>query len=217
MYVRDIMTKKVITIPGSTHLIEAKRLLQENGFRRLPVVDEGKLVGMVTSNDLEKVVPEGGVSSSMWDLSYNILTTYRTPVERIMHRQVVTVRPDMTVEEALALAQKKRVGSLVVVDNECKVVGIVTTNDFFYRIVNEVLGIGTPGCRIQVTGGGEGRAMEEIISAINRRNLKIVTVHIIAPAKAKKKDIVVHLDCQDIGDLVSELKGKGYEVDLRKR
>ncbi len=217
MYVRDIMTKKVITIPGSTHLIEAKRLLQEHGFRRLPVVDEGKLVGLVTSNDLEKVVPEGGVSSSMWDLSYNILTTYRTPVERIMHRQVVTVRPDMTVEEALALAQKKRVGSLVVVDNECKVVGIVTTNDFFYRIVNEVLGIGTPGCRIQVTGGGEGRAMEEIISAINRRNLKIVTVHIIAPAKAKKKDIVVHLDCQDIGDLVSELKGKGYEVDLRKR
>ena len=129
----------------------------------------------------------------------------------------MTATPDMTIEEALAKAQANKVGALVVVEDSCRVVGIVTTNDFFYRIVNKVLGLGEPGCRIEVTEGGEGKAMEEIISTINKLGLKIITLHIIAPPKATKKDIIVHVDCEDVSQLVAELKSKGYKVGLRKR
>ena len=133
-----------------------------------------------------------------------------------METKVVTVTPETTVEEAVATAQANKVGALVVVEDS-KVVGIVTTNDFFYRIVNKVLGLGEPGYRIEIAGGGEGEAMEDIISTINKLCMKIITLHVIAPPNADKKDIVVHVDCDDVSQLVDELKGKGYKVDLRKR
>ena len=86
----------------------------------------------------------------------------------------------MDPEEALAVAQDNRVGALVVVENGT-VVGIVTTNDFFYKIVNKVLGIGEKGTRIEVIDGGEGKDLEDVISVINRHGLRIVTLHVIAP------------------------------------
>ncbi len=217
VYVRDLMTRKVVTIPSSTHVIDAKRIMQEHNFRRLPVVDNGKLVGLVSERALERVVPAEGSAGGMWDFVYNVGMMYRTPVSSIMHRDVVTVTPDMTAEEALALAQSKRIGALVVIQDGGKVVGIVTTNDFFYRIVNRVLGIGVPGCRIQVNGGGEGKAMEEIISTINKRSLEIISVHVVAAAKGVKKDIILHIDCPDIEGLIADLKAKGYQVDIRRR
>ena len=216
MYVRDIMTPNVVTIPSNTSIMRAKRMMDKLKVRRLPVVDNGKLVGVVTAQRLERVAPPE-TARGMWELSYGLGSMYRTRVKQIMQKDVVTATPDMTVEEALALAQSKKVGALVVVEKGNKVVGIVTTNDFFYRIVNKVLGLGEPGCRIWVAEGGEGKAMEEIISAINKQGWEIITLHIIAPRKKTKKDIVVHVNCDDASQLVAELRGKGYEVDLRKR
>ena len=190
MYVRDIMTTSVVTVPSNACVIRAKRIMEQKKLRRLPVVDKGELVGLVSASRLEKVTPIEPVGS-MWELSYSLGSLYRTPVKEIMQTSVVTATPDMTVEEALALAQTKKVGGLVVVENGNKVVGVVTTNDFFYRIVNKVLGLGESGTRIEVAEGGEGKAMEEIISTINKLGLEIVTLHIIAPRQGTKKDIIV--------------------------
>ena len=216
MYVRDIMTTSVVTIPSNASVIRAKRIMEQKKLRRLPVVDKGELVGLVSASRLEKVTPIEPVGS-MWELSYSLGSLYRTPVKEIMQTSVVTATPDMTVEEALALAQTKKVGGLVVVENGNKVVGVVTTNDFFYRIVNKVLGLGDPGSRIEITGGGEGKALEEIFSVINKLCMEIITLHIVALPKATKKDLVVHVNCDDVSQLVAELRSKGYKVDLRKR
>jgi len=213
MYVRDIMTTNVVTIPSSTSIADAKRIMEAHKFRRLPVVDKGKLVGIVTERKLEQVSPSKATSLSVWELSYLL---DKTPVKEIMERNVVTVPPDMTAEESLAVAQSNKVGALVVVEDG-KVVGISTTNDFFYKIVNPLLGLGEPGARIEVTGGGEGKALEEVISIINKRGLKITTLHILAPPEATKRDVIVHVDSEDVAQLVTELEGKGYPVKLRQR
>ena len=218
MYVRDVMTTKVITIPSNTGVLEAKRIMDQKNLKRLPVVDEGKLVGIVTSKRLERATPSEPetLSTSMWDIAYSIVALHRMPVKKVMKTDVATAAPDMTVEEALALAQSKKVGGLVVVEDR-KVVGMITTNDVFYGIVNPVLGVGDPGERIWVAGGGEGKAMEEIISTINKLGLKITTLHILAAPRATKKDIVVHLGTEDVSELVVELKAKGYKIESRKR
>ena len=216
MLVRDIMTPDVVTIPSNTTVLRAKRIMDDKGFRRLPVVDEGKLVGLVTESRLQRVSsPE--TARDIWELSYKFGSVYRTPVKQVMRKSVMTARPGMTVEEALAKAQANRVGALVVVEDGDKVVGIVTTNDFFYRIVNPVLGVGEPGQRIWVAGGGETKALEEIISIINKLCMEIITLHIIASPTTTKKNLVVHVDCDDVTPLVTELKDKGYEVRTRKR
>lgn len=216
MYIRDIMTTDVVTIPSNTNILKARRTMDSHRFRRLPVVDKGKLVGIVTADRLERVAPSETTSQGMWELTYSLGSLYRTKVKQVMQKEVVTATPDMTIEEALAKAQANRVGSLIVVDDG-KVVGIVTTNDFFYRVVNPVLGMGEPGQRIWVGGGGESKALEEVISIINKLCMEIITLHIIAAPKATKKDLVVHVDCDDVPQLITELKGKGYRVGLRKR
>lgn len=216
MYVRDIMTTKVVTIPSTASVLRARRLMEEKRLKRLPVVDKGRLVGMVTSRRLEQTaLPER--PGSIWELSYGLGSIYRTQVKDVMQTDVVTARPDMTAEEAVALAQSKKVGALVVVDTDNRVVGIVTTNDFFYRIVNKVLGIGEPGCRVEVAGGGEGKAMEEVISLINRLGMEIVTVLVVTPPEGAQKDIVVHVDSDNAAELLTALQAKGYKVNARCR
>ena len=130
--------------------------------------------------------------------------------------EFVTISPDATVEESLSVAQGHKVGALVVVEDG-RVVGILTTNDFFYKIVNPVLGLGEPGIRVEVTGGGEPQALEEVISVVNKHCLNMTNLHIVAPPEAEKKDVIVHLDCEDISPLKTDLEGKGYKVTLRQR
>jgi len=213
MYIRDIMTTNVVTIPSSTSIAEAGRIMDVRGFSRLPVVDKGKLVGMVTARRLEQVAPSKATSLTMWELSYLLS---KTTVKEIMVRDVVTVTPDITVEESVALAQSHKVGALVVLEGG-RVVGISTTRDLFYRMFNPILGLGEPGTRIEVIGGGEGKALEEVVSLINKRGLRIVTLHIIVPPGGTKKNVVVHLGTEDVSQITADLENNGYRVNMRKR
>jgi len=95
------------------------------------------------------------------------------------------------------------------------VVGIATTNDFFYKIVNPILGLGQPGTRIEVIGAGETKALQEIISTVNKLGLEITTLHIEQLPEATKKDVCVHIKSEDVSQLITELKGKGYDIPLR--
>lgn len=213
MLIRDVMTTNVVTVPSNTSISDAKRIMEAHRIQRLPVVDKGKLVGIVTARRLESVSPSKATSLTVWEMTYLLNTT---PIKEIMEKKVITVSPDTTSEEAVAIAQSNKVGCLVVVDDG-QVVGITTTNDFFYNIVNPILGIGDPGTRIEVIGAGNGKALEEVISTVNKHGLEIITLHIeVLPDKAEK-DICIHVDNGDVKKLVGELKAKGYKVNLRKR
>jgi len=213
MNVRDIMTTNVVTIPSNTSVADAKRIMAAHRIRRLPVVDKGKLVGIVTEHRLESVSPSKASSLTVWELGYLL---EKTTVKEIMERDVITVSPDMNAEESLAVAQGNKVGAVVVVEDG-RVVGISTTNDFFYKIVNPILGIGEPGSRVEIAGGGNGKALEEIISTVNKLGLEITTIHIEQLPDAKVKDVCVHVNNGDVKKLVAELKAKGYKVSVRRR
>lgn len=215
MFVRDIMTMNVVNIPSNTSVSDAKRIMDAHRIRRLPVVDRGKLVGVVTEHRLEAYTPSKATTLSVWEIGYLL---GNTPVKDIMEKNVVTVTPDMTVEEALALAQQKKVGALLVLEDG-RLVGIVTTNDFFYKIANPVLGIGLPGTRVEVIGKAEDKVIEDVVSLANRESMRIITIHVLSipETPVEKKDIVIHLDTEDTTKIVKELKNKGYEVILRTR
>lgn len=213
MYVRDIMTTNVVTIPSSTSIADARRIMEAHRIRRLPVVDKGKLVGIVTGRRLESVSPSQATSLSVWELTYLL---NKITVKEIMERNVATVSPDMSAEEALALGQSHKVGAAVVLEDD-RVVGIVTTNDFFYKIVNPILGLGQPGTRIEILGGGETKALADIISTVNKLGLGITTLHIEQLPESPHKDVCVHVNSEDVNKLLAELKGKGYRVGVRKR
>ena len=212
MLVKDIMTKNVITLPSSTSVGDAKKVMKEYGFRRLPVVDDSKLVGIVTEDRLERVSHKT-TAPLLWQISYLVS---HTTLSDVMEKTVVTIKPEATVEQAVALAQRCRVGLLVVV-RKGKIEGVVTTNDLFYRIVNPTLGIGESGTRLIVSGGGYGKAAEEIIACINKLGVGIKSIWTLPSSVTDGKDIIIQLDTEDATLVINELQKLGYSSVVRAR
>jgi CBS domain-containing protein len=131
--VRDWMTADVITIYPDTAVPEAHQLMKREEIRRLPVVDSaGRLVGIVTLGDLRAAEPSPATSLSVWELNYLIANL---TVDKIMTHDPVTVSPDSTIGEAARTMLENRVSGLPVLDDEGKVVGIITESDIFSMVV----------------------------------------------------------------------------------
>jgi acetoin utilization protein AcuB len=215
MRIRDIMTYNVVTIPSNTLVNHANEIMRTHRFERLPVVDKGKLVGIVTKDRLLRAAPSAATSLSVWELNY--LLSKMTIVE-IMEKDVITVTPDTTVESALALAQEKRVGSLPVVEDD-KVVGIVTTNDFFLKILNPLLGIGEVGTRLTIRNCPAADSLREVCEIIHGHKAGIVTMSYLRFPGREEKDIVVHIDknVDEARIIVEDIEAAGYSVEIRGR
>jgi len=213
MFVRDVMTTNVVTVPSTTSIYDARNIMKAHKFRRLPVVDKGRIVGLVTDHSLDQVSPSKATSLSVWELNYLLA---KTTLKDVMIKNVLTVAPDATVEEAVVLAQTNKVGCLPVVE-EGKIVGIVTTNDFFYRIINPIMGVGKPGTRLSIHNCCRSLDMERVFGLIKKHNVNIVTMFLDALPDATTGDLMIHLDTEDIGNLIQELTEAGYQVEVRKR
>jgi len=129
-----------------------------------------------------------------------------------MKTKVITVAPETTIEKAVAIAQKHRVGSLPVIEDE-KVVGILTTNDVFYKILNPLLGIGETGTRLTVYGAGTCDGFHKVTDMIVKAGLKVKTFWI--PKDPVGKSLVIHLDTEDVLPIKEEIEKAGFKVELR--
>lgn len=213
MIVSDVMTTNVVSIPSHTSLAEARKILDAHHLRRLPVIDRGKLVGIVTKDALDRMGPSQLTTFSMHELGYLV---NKIMVKEVMRRDPVTVTSDMTVEAAVALAQTRGVGALMVMEGE-RVVGIATTNDFFYKVLNPILGIGMPGSRIVVRNCYQGPNIEKVVAAINKLKVGITNLFVIDFPEAEKHDLVVHLDTEDNTKVIEAVKKLGCLVEPRAR
>ena len=213
MLVLDLMTKNVITIRRDACLLDALYLMEKHGLRRLPVVDEDdRLVGVISQRSIEELKPQSKLPALVQSNSWATKHT----VDEVMHAKVVTVRPTDTVEIATTKAQTSKVGALIVLDDN-KIVGIVTTNDIFYKIVNPTLGIGESGSRVVVVGGGTGEHTEKILSIINKMGIKIKVIWAVFSQINLKNNLVVHLETEDARNVVGELARHGYETKICNR
>ncbi len=136
MMVKDWMTKRVITVAPETSLPDAHRLMKINHIRRLPVVDKkGRILGIVTLGDIREASPSDATTLSVWELHYLLS---KLTVGKIMTPNPITVKPDSTIREAAQLMLEHKIGGLPVVDDDKKVVGIITESDIFRLLVEEL-------------------------------------------------------------------------------
>jgi len=211
MLVRDIMTSNVITVSSDTLMIEAGKMMEFHRIERLPVVDRGKLVGIVTRGELERATPSQATSLTRWELSHLL---GKMKIKEIMKTKVVTISADATVECAIATAQSNRVGSLPVMENG-HLVGIVTTNDFFYKLLNPLMGIGEDGSRIMVHGAGGAERISKVTECLSKNGVGIKAICTVLSPDNKENDLIVHLNTEDASKVVMELKKLGFSVDVR--
>lgn len=134
--VREWMTPDPITITPDTTLPEAHRLMMAHSIRRLPVIENGRLVGIVTLGDVRGAEPSGATSLSIWEVNY-LLSKLR--IDEIMTPRPFTISADATLGEAAQMMLKYKISGLPVVDENQKVVGIITESDIFRMVVRDWL------------------------------------------------------------------------------
>lgn len=129
--VKHWMTADPITIPWNASVIEAHQLMLKNEIRRLPVVDDEELVGIVTRGDVRVADPSefGGPDSEFLSSVYSKLS-----VDRVMSRPVITAEPDTPVREVARIMLENKIAGLPVVD-EGRIVGIFSESDMFRMVV----------------------------------------------------------------------------------
>jgi acetoin utilization protein AcuB len=208
MRIRDVMTKNPVTVDSETLVLDAQKIMKENNIRRLPIVDKGKLVGIVTQHDLLEASPSLATSLSIHELNYLLS---KMKVKEIMKKNPVTITPDTPFEEALRIGQENKIGSFPVVDRG-KLVGIATESDIV-RFLTRALGINEEGSRITIEGlGGKLGDLEKIISIVNQHNTIILSM--ISSPKPEKGDwmIVLRLKTSNPDPITRDFKKAGFNV-----
>jgi acetoin utilization protein AcuB len=132
--VRDWMTADVITATPNTTLPEADRLIIDNMIRRLPVIQDGKLVGICTYGDIREARPSPATSLSIWELNYLLS---QLTIGELMTPNPITIKPEDTISEAARVMLKNTVSGLPVVNAQGQLVGIITESDIFRMVVQQ--------------------------------------------------------------------------------
>ncbi len=149
MFVYKRMTKEPVTIAKDANILDAMEVMRASKVRRLPIVDGGRLVGIITDRDLDQAAPSYATTLSKFEANY-LLTKMK--VSEIMTKEVFTIKDSATIEEVALLMYKNRIGGVpVVAENEPqKIVGIITETDIFKLLV-DVMGLPTGKIRITAT------------------------------------------------------------------
>ncbi len=132
--VKDWMTREVVTITPDTTLPEAHRLMTEKQIRRLPVMKNGHLVGIVTRGDVRGAEASDATTLSIWELYYLI---GKIKIGEIMTRDPITISQDATIGEAAQMMLDYKISGLPAVDGQGRMVGIITESDIFRIVVQD--------------------------------------------------------------------------------
>ncbi len=132
--VRDWMSANAVTISPDNVLPDAEKLMVGKMIRRLPVLDHGHLVGIVTYGDIRNARPSNINSLNLWELTYLVT---QLKVSEIMTRHPITVSPDAAIGKAAQVMLNNMISGLPVVDDDVVLVGIVTECDIFRLVVKD--------------------------------------------------------------------------------
>ncbi|MEA2108012.1 MAG: CBS domain-containing protein [Pseudomonadota bacterium] len=176
MFVSNWMKENPITVTPDTLAIDAKKIMKDHGFRRLPVLDGKKLVGIVTLNTLREAQPSAATSLSIHELNYLLA---KMTVADIMTKKLITCSPDMTLEKAAILGTKHQIGALLVVDGG-KLVGIITESDI-YRAFLTMLGANkVPSSRVTIEDFPKDQdAIIKVISILDELKLTLCSLAVV--------------------------------------
>lgn len=130
--VKDWMTSPVLTVGPHESISSAHQMMKEYGIRRLPVMEEGRLVGIVTIGDIREASPSDATTLSIWELNY---LWAQLTVEKVMSRDLQVIRPGAPIIDAAQMMLDHKVSGLPVVDAADNLVGILTESDIFRMLV----------------------------------------------------------------------------------
>lgn len=208
MLVKDWMSKKVITIDVNDCIEDAVNLLLENDKRSLPVMENNKLVGVITDRDLKMASVS---DTTALDAHAFVHLTSKIKVKFIMTKNPITIPFDFTVEETASVLLKHKISGAPVVNHEGKIVGIITQTDLF-RVMISLTGLEKEGVQFgfQVEDrSGSIKTLVDIIRQFGGRMVSLLTSYENVPAGYRKVYIrMIGISRTELPELKEVLKEK---------
>jgi acetoin utilization protein AcuB len=212
---RDWMTRKLVTLSPEASVAEALILCRERRIRHIPILEEGRLVGIVSDRDLRDASPALGDAQRASALQ-------EIRVGDVMTREVSTADPQDSIENLAQEMYELKIGSLPVVAEgpmvdeglavaEEELLGIVTSSDVMRALVT-LAGLPEPGCRIEVRAPNRGGILAEVAGKIQDLEVDIFSVLSDPDRRSGNRTMVFQLETPDPSSVVQGLKTAGYEV-----
>ena len=209
MFVAQWMTPSPQSVSSKTPVMEAMQLLRKGGYRRLPVVDGGNVVGIVTDRDLKEANPPKAGTLSVYEFNYRLS---KLTVREVMTAPVITVAAHDPVEQASLLMEKHTISGLPVV-SDGRLEGMLTISDLLRAFV-EMLGLREGGTRVTVRLPDEPGVLARAASAAAPSNIiAVVTAGVQA---GQQRDLVLRVVGDAAEGFPERLRAAGLEVrDIR--
>ncbi len=209
MKVKHWMTKDPISVSPDTLAVEAQKIMKENRIRRLPVVDKGKLVGIVTFRNLIEAAPSSANSLSIHELNYLIM---KIKVKDLMKKNVITVSPEDTAIDAIVRGVEKGIGGFPVVDEQGHLVGIITET----QIARAMLQLfGTEGRNEIITLENvdlQPGTFGKIVSLVEKLGINIMSMFSLPRRTTDLLRVYIRIKSGQREEAIQELKKAGYEI-----
>lgn len=201
--VRDAMTRDVITLEPEASAARAWGICREKRIRHIPIVENDRLVGLVSDRDLRDVSPprEGRDQE-------NTLGWVR--VRDIMTRDIAVIDPLDTIDHAAREIYERKIGCLPVVDRG-ELVGIITSQDMM-RTLAFLIGAQDRGSWVEVEVPNEPGALANITDVIRDRQVNISSVFVAPAERASYRTIAIRLETTNPTGVVRALEEAGYRA-----
>lgn len=214
MFVKDRMSKHPLTIRADESVSAAHKYMKEQQVRHLPVVDKkGKMVGLVTEDDLLRAGPSEATSLSVWEIHYLL---QRLQVSDAMIEKVITAPEDMPIEEAAGIMMEHKIGCLPVM-RDGRLVGIITESDVF-RTFMELFAARRRGLRVTLEVPDKQGELVRVAQAVTDLGGYIAACGAFVSDDPTKAGLVLKLTNVERAELVAALSQiEGSEiVDVRE-
>lgn len=206
MLVKDWMSTDLITVDPDTSVMKASQILKENDIRRMPVMSDGKLVGLVTDRDLKEASPSKATTLDMHELYY-LLSELK--VRDIMAKRVLTIKENDTIERAAVTMLENRVTGLPVVDNDGNLAGMLSQGDIF-RVLISITGVYRGGVQFAFMLEDRPGSIKEVADVIRKHGgkmMSILTSYDNVEEGSRKVYIrITHMEPVKMGSLRDELE-----------
>ena len=206
MSVSDFMTTELVTVTPDTPIFDAIDLMKKYDIHRLPVLENQKLVGLITEGLIQEAMPSKATSLSVYEINYLVNKTF---VKDVMIKQVETIGPDSLLEDAIATMRKKNIGVLPVLDGEA-LKGVITNNDIFDAFL-KITGYNGGGTRVSIQIDHNDKGIIAAITKILAENELSISTIVVNRMEAFII-IEIQVESQETEKIKNLLNTAGYTV-----
>ena len=207
MFVADYMTQNPVTIAPDAGIDEAAKILDKGHFRRLPVVEHGKLVGFFTNRDLLRASPSAATTLDRFEMRTLLA---KIKVADVMQKNVITVTDTMTIEEAALVMSHEKIGGVPVLSSAQKLVGIISSTDIFRAFI-AVMGLDSGKTRLTIGVSDRKGVLRDISTILADLDISIDSM-VTLPQPNGTYHIIIRADINDVDAVKDRLGAKGFTV-----